>query len=104
MNEPMLSKPKNIFEKFLRKVGILKRININNHSNCDIRIINDIFVRKGKSEKIYTGGSKYKITLYIHIDTNWHLLYKDREFDINHDLNIYDRDVELAKRGRIVNL
>ena len=41
MNEPMLSKPKNIFERLLRKLGILKRININNHSCCDIRIIND---------------------------------------------------------------
>lgn len=104
MNEPMLSKPKNIFERLLRNLGILKRININNHSCCDIRVINDIIVKKGQSKKLYTGGTNYKITLVVLIDGNWHMLYKDRDFDIRNDLNVYDRDVELARRNRIVLL
>ena len=102
MNEPMLSKPKNIIERILRKVGLLKRIKINNYSNCDVRIINDILVKKGESEKIYMTGTKYIITLCVFIDNNWNLLYKNRQFDTKFDLNIYDRDVDLARRNKVV--
>jgi len=100
----MLTKPRNIFSKILRYLGIIKRININNYSDYNVRIINNILVKKGRCEKIYISGKIYEITLIVFIDEHWHILYKDKDFDIRKDLNIFNGDIELAKNNHIVNI
>jgi len=100
----MLTLPNSLFERILRYLGIFKRCNIINHSNCNIKIINDILVKHGEKEVIYFSGRKFTISVYIHINNNWHVLYENREFDSKYDINIYDSEIDIAKRNRIVEV
>jgi len=101
--EPILTLPNSFFERVLRYVGIMKRINIINHSRCDIRVVNDILVKRGETELVYFSGQDYKITVYMFVDHKWRVLHDNRIFDTRYDLNIYNIDINLAKRNKSVD-